>query len=294
MFRYFVTFVLVIFFSALSVMYLFNNSQLKKECKGLPLSYKSVYYSMKWEDIRSNCADTPFKSKGKYYSQFYEDYTLSSVLDDKSSGFYIDVGAHHPTNISATYYFYKKGWSGILIEPNPDLIGALKEVRPRDIVMQIALSNQEGIAELLVPNNQKEIASLEQGIKKHATSSLKTHKVQMKTLSSVIDALKIKEIDFIKIDVEGHEQQVLEGINMVKHRPKIFVLEHSSPVAMYQYKVWEPILLKNKYVMGLDDGLNRYYYREEDSDVFKQKFSQIRQCVKVSGWLSRKGQPECL
>ena len=67
------------------------------------------------------------------YAQFLEDMVLYCALKDVDKGFYIDVGANDPTNLSVTKFFYDRGWHGINIEPLPDKCALLAEMRPRDI-----------------------------------------------------------------------------------------------------------------------------------------------------------------
>ena len=80
----------------------------------------------------------------KCYSQEGEDMILRRIFEEKN-GFYVDVGAHHPRRFSNTYYFYKQGWTGISIEPNPQAAKAFKSDRPRDINLCIGVSDTESI-----------------------------------------------------------------------------------------------------------------------------------------------------
>lgn len=67
------------------------------------------------------------------YSQEGEDMILRRIFGSQTSGFYIDVGAHHPKRFSNTYFFYKKGWAGINIDAMPGSMKAFQKVRYRDI-----------------------------------------------------------------------------------------------------------------------------------------------------------------
>jgi hypothetical protein len=58
----------------------------------------------------------------KSYSQEGEDMILNRIFEGKCQGFYVDIGAHHPRRFSNTYFFYKHGWTGINVEPNPDVV----------------------------------------------------------------------------------------------------------------------------------------------------------------------------
>src|SRR5512138_2270277 len=78
------------------------------------------------------------------YSQKGEDLVIDKVLGKKKNGFYIDVGANDPVLISNTYRFYKKGWTGINIEPNPLLFKKLAAARNRDINLNIGIAEDKG------------------------------------------------------------------------------------------------------------------------------------------------------
>jgi FkbM family methyltransferase len=78
------------------------------------------------------------------YSQHGEDIHLSWLFPDKTDGFYVDVGANDPTFLSVTKHFYDRGWSGVNVEPVPSLCEKLRAERPRDLNLNIGISNREG------------------------------------------------------------------------------------------------------------------------------------------------------
>ena len=89
---------------------------------------------------------------------------------------------------------------------------------------------------------------------------------------------KAFEIDFLKIDVEGFEGEVIAGLDLQKFRPKVMLLEYISHTKNKGYLDFEPKILDNGYIFAMDDGLNRYYYRKE-SPEFENKFKSIDRCV---------------
>jgi FkbM family methyltransferase len=146
-------------------------------------------------------------------------------LGDKSDGFFIDVGANDPVLLNNTYLFYKRGWSGLNFEPIPELAEKFRRKRKKDIVITKAISNFEGEA------------VFSSGIKKYEVNSslLETNlpmqkliTVQVSKLENILDELKIKEIDFISIDTEGTEVDVLEGLNLSRYRPKLILAEYNT------------------------------------------------------------------
>ena len=82
---------------------------------------------------------------GTFYSQEGEEVLLGRIFGDQSTGFYVDVGAHHPKRYSNTYSFYKRGWRGINIDALPGSMKVFQKLRPRDINLEIAISEKEQI-----------------------------------------------------------------------------------------------------------------------------------------------------
>ena len=78
----------------------------------------------------------------RYFSQFYEDYILSYVFQDVATGAYVDVGAYDPDKGSVTKYFYRKGWRGVNVEPNPEHLASLQRVRTEDANVGVGISDE--------------------------------------------------------------------------------------------------------------------------------------------------------
>jgi len=207
----------------------------------------------------------PFRS----FAQNAEDVILWRVFKEQPDGFYIDVGASGPDD-SITRVFYERGWRGLNLEPLPHFVKELQTVRPLDTTLQMAVSNQSGQATLytsvdaqlgglstLDPEQSTRLE--EQG---YATTPIK---VPMATLAEICEAHVRRPIDFLKIDVEGHEKGVIEGADWTRWRPRILVVEATEPMSPKPcHQSWEPLLLKAGYLLTLFDGLNRFYVREED------------------------------
>lgn len=210
----------------------------------------------------------PFQS----YAQNAEDVILWRVFKDQAHGFYIDVGASLP-NDSVTRAFYERGWRGINIEPLPHLMEAVRQHRPEDVNLELAVSNSVGSARLyttvdpafggystLEPQQSSRLN--DQG---YATRSLD---VPMTTLAEICAAHVRGPIDFLKIDVEGHEKAVIEGADWSRWRPRVLVVEATEPNSPRpSHQAWEPLLLTAGYLFALFDGLNRFYVREEDREL---------------------------
>ena len=167
----------------------------------------------------------------KSYSQEGEDMILRRIFEGQSCGFFVDVGAHHPYRFSNTYFFYKRGWSGINIEPNPDAISEFHSKRPRDINLQMGVSDISGqltyyqFDEPALNTFDHEIVKsrlAETPYKLKATSE-----INIRRLDAILaeHLLKNTKIDFISIDVEGFDFAVLKSNDWNLYRPKYVLVE---------------------------------------------------------------------
>ncbi|WP_170975747.1 FkbM family methyltransferase [Rhizobium sp. FY34] len=203
------------------------------------------------------------------YSQNFEDVLLRRALQDIERGFYVDVGAFDPDNHSVTKYFYDQGWSGINLEPHPVFYKRLCESRDRDINLNIAVSDFNGTGQFQLVEHTG-MSSLNDDFSDFVRSNWEV--IPTVTPVSTLDVLireyaPDKTIDFLKIDVEGHETAVLLGANLRIHRPRIIVVEAVRPFLQEPtWLDWEPEILAAGYHFAWFDGLNRFYVREEDSE----------------------------
>lgn len=202
------------------------------------------------------------------YAQKFEDLIIWNALRDVKNGFYVDIGANDPIKFSVTKNFYEKGWNGINIEPLPTCYNELVNDRTRDININCAVSNQSGMIEYYetFPDNMfstfdKSIIPeyIKQGM------AFTTRTVQVNTLNQILDLYKNKftEIHFLKIDVEGFEEQVIQGFDLCKYRPWIIIIEVSiSKDFTYLNKV-----VSSDYVLAFSDDQNYYYLAKEHIDL---------------------------
>ena len=200
------------------------------------------------------------------YAQNFEDVVLERAFKDKRDGFYIDVGAGGPISDSVTCHFYEKGWHGINIDPEPQQFALLVRYRPRDINLNVALGEREETRTLHLGG---ELSTLDLDTAQvHASARLMSgeREIRVNTLAQICDQYCGEtEIDFLKIDVESWELQVINGGNWERYRPRIVVVEATAPNSRRPaWDRWEPVLLAHKYRFAYFDGLNRFFVREED------------------------------
>ena len=165
------------------------------------------------------------------FSQEGEDLVVADLFIDKSEGFYVDVGAHHPQRFSNTYYFYLKGWSGINIDAMPGSMKIFDDLRPRDINLEIPISDKSEIL-TYYEFDEPALNSFNAGSSQErvATSNYKIiaeTQLKTQTLAEVLDKHLTPEqtIDFLSIDVEGLDYQVMSSNNWDRYKPKVVLVE---------------------------------------------------------------------
>lgn len=171
-----------------------------------------------------------FLLKG-YYSQEGEDIFLSKYFKKKKNGLFVDIGAHHPTRFSNTYLFYKSGWRGINIDATPGSMNLFSSYRPKDINIEAAVSNKTKKIKYYI-FDEPALNSFSKLLSKTRETStkykiIKTVELVPKKLSEILDknVQKNQIIDFMSIDVEGHEYEVLKSNNWSKYRPTFLLVE---------------------------------------------------------------------
>ncbi len=166
--------------------------------------------------------------KKSYYSFSGVDVIIENIFRNKDSGFYIDVGCQHPIKNNNTYHLYKKSWQGINIDLDIDNINLFNTARPKDHNVNVAVSNQIGEADLYFYHKKSPINTIDKktsNYQKAQVSSIK--KVKTDTLNNIIKNSKYNNMkfNFLSIDVEGHELEVLKGLDFNKYKPDVIVVE---------------------------------------------------------------------
>jgi FkbM family methyltransferase len=205
------------------------------------------------------------------YSQNMEDYHLSLAFAGQGSGTYIDIGAGHPIADNVSFWFYERGWQGLVVEPQAELIDLYVRLRPRDRRFCGLVGRQCGIADF---HSLERFHGLSTTVEQYARAAAalgvpcRTLRLPMLTLARLCEEHGLAEIDFLKVDVEGAEADVLLGGDWQRWRPKVVLVEAVRPGSGEPaWAEWEPFLLSRGYRFVLFDTLNRFYVAQEQEAI---------------------------
>jgi FkbM family methyltransferase len=201
------------------------------------------------------------------YAHTGEDRIIEAILKPQihEPGFYVEVGCNEPVFISNTYSFYKKGWKGICIDANPAMIHKYAKKRPNDIAIAALVSNHIKERPYYIYTNNvlsstelvKTDAQQDPGFKVEQTLTLTTQ-----TLTNLLNKHQAPtHFDFLSIDAEEHDFEVLQSLDLTLYQPKLIIVEDESystqhadqnPIRLYlQQHDYECIghVLKNVYYL---------------------------------------------
>jgi FkbM family methyltransferase len=142
-----------------------------------------------------------------------------------SNGYFVDVGANDPQDGSQTWRFEQLGWDGVLVEPQHDLAARLQRER-RGKVYAVACSSPQNSGKSMTLNVAGIHSSLDPAFYVAGMRRAGTSEVILRTLDEIlIDAKAPAPLDFVSIDVEGHEIEMLEGFDLARWRPRLILIE---------------------------------------------------------------------
>ncbi|MEO0406292.1 MAG: FkbM family methyltransferase [Cyanobacteria bacterium P01_A01_bin.135] len=176
------------------------------------------------------------------FSQEGEDMVLARLFPNQQMGFYIDIGAHHPQKYSNTYSFYRKGWRGINIDATPGSMALFKALRPDDINLEVPIAKAPATLTFYLYNNPVlntfSETIYQQRLEDEAFSKaywvVEQRQLQARPL---IDLLAQhlpsgQAIDFLSIDVEGLDHEILASNDWSTYRPKVVIAEDINSVSL--------------------------------------------------------------
>ncbi len=202
------------------------------------------------------------------YSQGAEDliaeYYLRYQFEMNGPGTYVDVGCNAPVRYSNTFDLYLRGWRGINIDANRDLIEECRRVRKQDISICAAVSDSE--REVTFHKAKSDAVStidedrLAEWKKHFEFADADQETVVTQTLTSILDANieTGRNIDLLTIDVEGHDLHVLKGLDLSKYRPKVIIIEIHELDSVKDNEIYK-YLSENGYLLKAFAILSAYF-----------------------------------
>jgi len=205
-------------------------------------------------------------------SQFGEDKKIIKLFKGKKKGTYLDLGCFHPIRQNNTYLFYRLGWRGVNIDLNPLTIELFNIARPDDINICAAISSKKGSKNLFFDH---ELSTLNTINKNHTIflkkafgkTNFKKRKIKTNTLNNILKENNVKKIDFMNIDIEGNELEVLKALNFKKLDIKIICIEivnydfYSINIKINKKKIFN-ILKKNDYHLKFKTFVNYIFIKK--------------------------------
>lgn len=198
------------------------------------------------------------------YSQNGEDLTIKSFFGKKfRDGFYIDVGCNNPIQKSNTFKLYLKNWKGLAIDGNENLCNRFKKIRKRDIVINALISDKEQEVRFYIDEKQHEYSSIEPDFINQTDKDIKILNRKTNTLESILSRYEIDKIDLLCVDVEGHDFNVLKGLNLEKYQPTMILVEsgNESIQSIYNTQIYK-LLTSYNYALYSVDPQNNYYIKK--------------------------------
>ena len=224
-----------------------NWAETRDFAHGLLLKLKRCY----WRWLARRAFDRDYRSHwlSPSYSQEGEDGVLRRIFTGQEAGFYVDIGAHHPKRYSNTYYFYMFGWRGINVDPARGSMDLFREMRPRDINVEAAVANGNETL-TYYEFDEPTLNGLSRDISLARSKNgpyrlVGEREVKTMTLVEILDRHLPagQSIDFLNIDVEGLDLEVLKSNDWAKYQPTVVLAEDlalsnlrqldSSPVVCY-------------------------------------------------------------
>ena len=175
-------------------------------------------------------------------------------FNHSTSGFFVEVGASDPVYMSQTWRLEQQGWSGILVEPLAECCEALRRERKRSVVVQAAAGAADSGSEAVIhiPAAGPGLAFIRLDLVRRSWERVET--VPVRTLDHIFAELGHPKVDFLSIDVEGMELEVLRGMDLARNRPRLILVEdHLASLAVLRH------LRRNQYRLVKRTGANNWF-----------------------------------
>ena len=200
------------------------------------------------------------RSVSAVFKPEFEPALVREFFRDRPRGFFVEVGANDPKKDSQSYHLEEAGWTGILVEPLPDLAAELRRQRKAQ-VFEVACSSPDQAGQIMRLHVAGAFSSFDPNLAVTGMRADRTIDVTVRTLDDVLsEGNAPAPIDLMSVDVEGHELQVLSGFDFERWKPRLVLLEdHVSSLDKHRF------MIRAGYALMRRSGLNGWYVPREDA-----------------------------
>jgi FkbM family methyltransferase len=205
------------------------------------------------------------------FAQEGEDRVLARLLADAAPGFYVDIGAHHPTRFSNTAALYLAGWHGLAVDPRPGLVELFRRRRPRDTAIELCIASTTGELEYFIFDDQalntfsRERAEMLERTTRYRIRGRRT--IPCVTLAQLLGEYVSpgQSIDVLSVDVEGLDYNVLDSNDWSRFRPGLVIAEDLEIVSLDHLEASRIArLMRGHGYTPIAKTLNSVFYRRDD------------------------------
>jgi FkbM family methyltransferase len=193
------------------------------------------------------------------FGQRGEDLILDGLLQrlPDVARSYVDVGSNHPVRNSNTYRLYLRGWRGVLVDANAELVALSARLRPHDRVVCAAVSDVDSERVFRIPIESRRGGFLDTYTIERGTDRL----VATRTLTSILDEAAFPhEFGLLSVDCEGSDDEVIRSLDFERYRPKVIVVEQETlDLRRLEGDRLVAFLRPLDYELAAYDGMNGYY-----------------------------------
>ncbi|MDC1177861.1 FkbM family methyltransferase [Candidatus Pelagibacter sp.] len=228
------------------------------------LKNKIFYFFYKLLKIQRN------RKPSYHFGEFAEDVFIGRLLKSINNGKYVDVGCYHPFKGSLTAKLYQKNWRGINIDVSKTSIDLFNIARKRDINLNCAISDFNEKTFYF----QNGMINQQNSLQKSSDDQIKVD-INCYTLNTVLENNDFHDFDYLNVDVEGTELNVIKGINFKKYKPKLITIENNEmiPEEYFQSEIFK-LLEQNNYVFVNKVGVTNFF-------LIKSLKNEISNLIKI-------------
>lgn len=211
--------------------------------------------------------------KKSYSESFGEDLFVDYFFQQKKKGLYVDIGCNLPKSRSLTYLLYKRGWIGVKVDISPRSIKLNNYIRSRDHNLNVSVGNTENITDAYIFYDNCSMNTVDKKFKEYTKKSVNkeptTLRLEQLRLNTILQNHEINKIDYLNIDVEGNEENVLDGFAIKKYSPELVSIEiHSEKCPPTNNKIYK-FFISNGYKLSSIYGWTYFFSKNNKMIHFK-------------------------